>query len=565
MQHHGAARAHDEVTGSGELAEVGHVDAVAFASLPQLVDVVGRDGEDHPLLGLGQPDLPRLEAWILERHGVELDVGADHLGHLADRRREPAGAAVGDGRPQMLGTVEHVDQQLLGHRVADLHARPGDLAGRGVHRRAGERRPADPVATGCPAEQDDPITRMRAGRRLALGGAADATAEDQRVGGELVVVEHGPGDGRQTDLVAVVGDAGDDALADAPRMQGAFRQRLGGEVGGSEAQHVGDGDRPVAGSEHVADDATDPRVGAAERLDGRRMVVRLGLQRQRLALGERHDPGVADERRADVLGADPLGGVAELAQQRCDVVSVDRDRRPERLVGAVLAPRLGQRLQLDVDRIATASREVVADGDQLLPVEGERSGRVEGVQAGVVEVPNRDDRGRRHVVTAWVEDRLDAFVGPPLDDGVGDDPAHQGVDGRRVATRWKFDASSGRRGHDRDPELGRRVDDGVGGGVGDPGVERDLHSTGCVVVGGIVPRGCLQQRVGQEVGQAATSVVVEIALDEGDVADRHGAGELDVVGRRGGDDRRFSRVVTDCLDGQSRPGWHCSDPTTPIA
>ena len=136
------------MTGSGELAEVGDVDAVARASPQQLVDVVRGNGEDHPLLGFGQPDLPRLEARVLERHGVELDVGADALGHLADRRREPAGATVGDRRPQMLGAVEHVDQQLLGDRVADLHARPGDLAGRGVHRRTGERRPADPVPTG---------------------------------------------------------------------------------------------------------------------------------------------------------------------------------------------------------------------------------------------------------------------------------------------------------------------------------------------------------------------------------------------------------------------------------
>ena len=299
--------------------------------------------------------------------------------------------------------------------------------------------------------------------RLALGSAADAAAEDQRVGRELVVVEHGAGDRREADLVAVVGDAGDDALADAPRVQRAVGQRLGGEIGGAEAQHVGDGDRSMTGAEHVADDTTDPGVGAPERLDGGRMVVRLRLQRQRLALGERHDPGVADERRADVLGADSLGGVAELAQQRRDVGAVDGDRRPERLVGAVLAPGLGQRLQLDIEWIATAGREVVADGDQLLRVEGERSCGVQGVQAGIVKVADWNGRGRRHVVTAWVEDRLDAVRCPALDHGVGDDPAEQGVDGRFVATRRELDAPPGRRGGDGDAELGRGVDDRVGG------------------------------------------------------------------------------------------------------
>ena len=35
----------------------------------------------------------------------------------------------------------------------------------------------------------------------------------------------------------------------------------------------------VRGADHVADDAADAGVGAAERLDRRRMVVRLGLDR----------------------------------------------------------------------------------------------------------------------------------------------------------------------------------------------------------------------------------------------------------------------------------------------
>ena len=111
--------------------------------------------------------------------------------------------------------------------------------------------------------------------------------------------------------------------------------------------------------------------------------------------------------------------------------------------------------------------------------------------------------------------------------------------------------------------LRRGVDDRVGRHVGDPGVEGDLDRTPVVVGNG--PRRRLQQGVGQEVGQTATLRVVEIGLDEGDVADRDRTGQVEVVGRRGSDDRRLSRVVTDRPDGQSRPGWHCSDPTTPIA
>ena len=156
--------------------------------------------------------------------GGQLDVGAGALGHLADGRRQPAGAAVGDRRPQVVGAGEHVDQQLLGDRVADLHAGPGDLAGRGVHRGAGERRPADAVAPGAPAEHDDAVAGERPVGQRAVGGDADAAAEHERVRRVRRVVEHRAGDGRQADLVAVVGDAVDDALADAPGVQRAVGQ-----------------------------------------------------------------------------------------------------------------------------------------------------------------------------------------------------------------------------------------------------------------------------------------------------------------------------------------------------
>ena len=134
--------------------------------------------------------------------------------------------------------VEHVDQQLLGDGVADLHAGPGHLAGRGVHRGAGERRPADAVAPGAPTEHDDAVARERPVGQRPLGGDADAAAEDQRVRREAGVVEHGAGDRRQADLVAVVGDAVDHAVADAPRVQRAVGEldRRAGRAGRSTAR-----------------------------------------------------------------------------------------------------------------------------------------------------------------------------------------------------------------------------------------------------------------------------------------------------------------------------------------
>ena len=89
---------------------------------------VGRHGQDHPLLGLGDPDLGVRQALVLERGSVELDLGAELGAHLADGRAEAAGAAIGDGVVQapVAGLDDHVEHLLLGDRVADLHGAAGD-------------------------------------------------------------------------------------------------------------------------------------------------------------------------------------------------------------------------------------------------------------------------------------------------------------------------------------------------------------------------------------------------------------------------------------------------------
>jgi hypothetical protein len=64
-------------------------------------------------------------------------------------------------------------------------------------------------------------------------------------------------------------------------VQRAVGELVEREVGGTEAQDVGDRDRAVGDAEHVADHAADAGVRAAERFDRRRMVVGLGLERDR--------------------------------------------------------------------------------------------------------------------------------------------------------------------------------------------------------------------------------------------------------------------------------------------
>ena len=373
VEHDVAVRAHDQPAVAGERAEVGQLHTVDPAALAQLAEAVRVDRHDHPFLRFRQPDLPRFEARVLERHEVELDVGTDAVGHLADRRRQPTGPAVGDRRVEILGTDQHVDQQLLGDRVADLHARSGDRAGGGVHRQRRERRAADPVAAGAATEHDDAVARVRAGEGRTIVGDTDAPGEHQRVGGVGGVVQHGAGDGRQTDLVAVVGDAVDHALADPQRVEGAVGDVGERDVGRPEAQDVGDRDRAVGGAEHVADHAADTGVGAAERFDRRRVVVGLGLEGDRRARPVGDDARVADERRPHERRGDGVRAAPQHGEQRRPFVAgVGHERRPERLVRAVLAPRLGDGLELDVGRITALGDEVMLHGQQLVGIEGER-------------------------------------------------------------------------------------------------------------------------------------------------------------------------------------------------
>ena len=155
--------AHDEAPVAAERAEVGELHTVAVA--PGAQRPAGQVGRRRPSAPAPrQPDLPGLESWVLERDHIELYVGADALGHLADRRRQPAGSAVGDRRPEhrrAVGSGEHVDQPLLGDRVADLHAGAGD-AGRSSHPSSGWRT----WHRGCrPGRCDRPARRR--GRRDA--------------------------------------------------------------------------------------------------------------------------------------------------------------------------------------------------------------------------------------------------------------------------------------------------------------------------------------------------------------------------------------------------------------
>ncbi len=390
-------------------------------------------------------------------------------------------------------------------------------------------------------------------------GDADAPGEHQRVGGEGGVVEHRAGDGRQADLVAVVGDAVDHALADAQRVEGAVGDVGERDVGWPEAQDVGDRDRAVGGTEHVADHAADAGVGAAERFDRRRVVVGLGLERDRRAWAVRHDAGVADERRPHERGGDGVGATPQHGEQRWPFVAgVGHERRPERLVRAVFAPRLGDRLELDVGRITTLGDEVLLHGQQLVGIEGEGPIDADLLERGSRQLAHGND-GRGAVGSpAGREVGLDGSERPALDDRVGDDAAHDVVGGRRVDGATELDPATGRGDLHRHPELGGGVHQGGCRPVGDAGEVRDLDA-GCRGCG---PRAALQQRIDEEVLEGGQIVPAQRPVDEHQVGDDDlvgiGRGQAELFD--GGDEGPATGVGIDRRDGQSVPSGHCADP-----
>ncbi len=295
----GGAIADDEPPLAGKMAEVGHLHIVGLAERPQRIDIVRRHRNDHPLLRLRQPDLPWCQARILEGGAREIDIDPEFRSHLADRGREPPGAAIGDARiqPGVSGGQQDLGHLLLHDRRSDLYGRAGQLTGTGVHHHRREGGTSKAIAPRPAAKHDDPVARRLPARVPAPRGNAGATTVDQRVGRVAGVIVYAPVDGRDTHLVAVVLHARDDACGDQAWMQTACRDVGRRGPRRAEAQHVGGGDRPRRHTQDIPYHAADSGVCAAERLYRRRMVVRLHLERQFVLIIELDDAGIVDKRR----------------------------------------------------------------------------------------------------------------------------------------------------------------------------------------------------------------------------------------------------------------------------
>ena len=299
----------------------------ARAHLAHGVEHLRANGRDHPLLRLGDHDLPRLHAVLALRHAVEVHVDAGAVRrHLRERRGEPRGPAVLQrlDEPALDELDARLDQLLAGERIADLNARP--LVGivlaellRREHRRA-----ADAVAPGRGAVEHDELAR--AARLRACDARArkkpDAHRVDQRVVRVRLVEDRLAADRRHADGVAVRADSCDGAVERVIRR--------------AEAQPVEERDGPRAHGDDVAQDSADAGRGALEGLDCGGMVVRLDLECDRLA--------VAEIDHARVLARPLQDAVAGRRQ------ALQEQRRV--LVAAVLRPEQREDRELEVVRLA---------------------------------------------------------------------------------------------------------------------------------------------------------------------------------------------------------------------
>ena len=290
---------------------------------------------------------------------MHVDTGAAARGHLREGRCE-AGCAEILQRDDVAALDEleaGFDQLLAGERITDLDGRSlvGVLIGELLTRE--HARPADAVAAGRRAVQDDEVAgTARLRRRDAIGREQpDAHRVDEAVVAIGRIEDALAPHVRDTDAVAVVADARD-GVGEQPALVGL------GEV--TEADRVEQRDRPRAHRDDVAEDPTDTSRGALEGFDRRGVVVALDLEGKREPAPHVDDAGVLAGSLQHVL---PIGRKAAQQAGRVLVAAVlrpqQREDRELEVVWRALEPRL-DRLELVVGQPERSMEWLLERGGQ---------------------------------------------------------------------------------------------------------------------------------------------------------------------------------------------------------
>ena len=294
----------------------------------------GIDDRRHALLRLRDHDLERFHAVLAQRHQGEVEIEADapRCSHLARRRGEARGSEIldRDGQPE-LGQLERaLDQLLAGERVADLHGRPLLVAALVEILRRQHARPADAVAAGQRAVEDDEVSR--AGRASAHEPLQRQHADRHRVDQGILAIgrveDRLAADVRDANRVPVAADAPHDPAEELARTVLVER---------AQAQRVKHRDRPGSHREDVAQDPADAGRCALHGLDRRGVVVALDLERDAEPVAHVDHAGVLAGTGDDARSA---GGKAPQLEARV-------------LVAAVLGPQQGEDRELEAVRGST--------------------------------------------------------------------------------------------------------------------------------------------------------------------------------------------------------------------
>ena len=277
---------HPHPAGIGDIGHVGDLDVVHGAEFHH-AGLVGRfHDHGHPLLGLADRELRRVQAGVFRGHAVQPDVQA--VGQLADGDAHAAGAEVVrflDEFRHFRTAEEALQLALLGGVTLLDFAAAGFEGGLGVLL-GGTGGAADAVPAGTAAQEEDHVAGS--GAFAPHGGGADGThhrADLHALGGVAVGIDFPHVRGCKADLVAVAGVTCGGLLRDHPLGKLA---RDGVGHGGVHVAGTGDAHRLIhvgTTGERVADGAAEAGRRAAERLDFGRMVMGLVLELEEPFLG----------------------------------------------------------------------------------------------------------------------------------------------------------------------------------------------------------------------------------------------------------------------------------------
>ena len=153
----------------------------------------------------------------------------------------------------------------------------------------------DTISTGAPTQYDDAMTWLYLVGMAAVWQYTQTATEDERVIYILCMIEYSTIDGRNTHLIAIVAHTVDDPAGDTPGRQDDMRQFLDWSIQWPKAEHISAGNWLRGYTQHIANDAAHACICSTERLNRRRMIVRLDLKGDVVRFCEADDTGVVTE------------------------------------------------------------------------------------------------------------------------------------------------------------------------------------------------------------------------------------------------------------------------------